>query len=75
MNKTIQSIAYEHFSSMPDSKELEEFSKHLVRYCAQICKTVGGDQIDNASKDYQEGREMGTEVCYNMIRKCFGVEL
>ncbi len=74
MNRTIESIAAEHFSIMPVSDELEQFSKHLVRYCAQICRTVGGDQVSNASRDYQVGREMGTEVCYNMIRKHFGIE-
>jgi hypothetical protein len=51
----------------------EKFAELIVRQCAQICKTVGGDQV-SASKDYQEGREMGTEVCYNMIKKHFGVE-
>lgn len=52
----------------------DKFAELLIQECAQICKTVGGDHIDNASKEYQEGRKMGTEVCYNMIRKHFGIE-
>jgi hypothetical protein len=56
-----------------NKENLEKFAKLIVWECAQICKTVGGDQV-NASKDYQEGREMGAEVCYNMIKKHFGVE-
>jgi hypothetical protein len=54
--------------------ELEKFAELIVRECAQVCKTVSGDQVSNASEDYQKGREMGAEVCYNMIRKHFGVE-
>ena len=55
-------------------EDVQKFAESIIKECAQVCKTVGGDQIDNASKEYQEGREMGTEVCYNMIRKHFGVE-
>lgn len=74
MNKRINGIADEFFSMMPDAKELEQYTEHVVKLCAQICKTVGGDQVDNASPDYQNGREMGAEVCYNQIREYFGVE-
>ena len=74
MNKRIKELADEFFTVMPDNKELEEYSKYLIKYCAQMCNTVSGDQVDNASKDYQEGREMGATVCYNYIRKYFGVE-
>jgi hypothetical protein len=74
MNKRIVELANEIFDVMPDNKQLEQYSNYLVGYCAQICKTVSGDQVDNASKDYQEGREMGAEVCYNQIRKHFGIE-
>jgi len=57
-----------------DGEELNKFSQLIVKECVQICKTVGSDQVSNASKDYQKGREMGTEVCCNMIKKHFGVE-
>jgi hypothetical protein len=59
---------------IPSLDGLEKFAELIVQECAQICKTVGGDQVSNASKDYQVGREMGAEVCYNQIRKHFGVE-
>jgi len=54
--------------------KLEKFAELIVKECAQICKTAGGDQVSNASEDYQEGREMGAEVCHNMIKKHFGIE-
>jgi hypothetical protein len=50
-------------------KELERFAQLIVRECLQICKDVGIE-----SKDYQEGRQMGAEVCHNMIKKHFEVE-
>ena len=49
-----------------------KFAELIVRECVQICKTVGSDQVPNASKDYKEGREIGIEVCCNMINKHFG---
>lgn len=61
------------WSSVYD-KELEKFAKLLIKECAQICQTVSAEQVDNASKDYQEGREMGATVCRNQIKKHFGVE-
>jgi hypothetical protein len=51
-----------------------KFAELIVNECVQICKTVGSDEVSNASKDYLEGREMGIEVCCNMIKKHFGVE-
>jgi hypothetical protein len=74
MNERIRELANQFFSIMPEDEELEQYSEYLIKYCAQICKTVGGDQVDNASREYQEGREMGAEVCYNQIKKHFGVE-
>jgi len=57
-------------------KELERFAQLIVRECLQTCKDVGieSKEVWNASKDYQEGRQMGAEVCHNMIKKHFGVE-
>lgn len=74
MNERIREIALHHFSAMPDEKELEDFAKHIARYCATICNTVSGDNVVNASLDYQEGREMGSIVCRNQILKHFGIE-
>lgn len=71
MNKLIKDIALQHFSMMPPNDELEAFAKHIARYCATICNTVSGDQVDNASRDYQEGRVMGAIVCRNQIHKYF----
>jgi len=55
---------------------IEKFAELIVRECLQTCKDVGieSKEVWNASKDYQEGRQMGAEVCYNMIKKHFGVE-
>ncbi len=58
----------------PYDKWRDKFAELIVRECAQICQTVSGDQVNNASKDYQEGREMGATVCRNQIKKHFGVE-
>ena len=74
MNKTYLDIANEMFDVMPDPNQLEEYSNYLVKYCSNICKTVGGDQIDDVSLSYQLGYEKATEVCYSQIRKHFGVE-
>ena len=74
MNERIESIANEFFSVMPDATELTQYTEYVVRMCAGICKAVGADQVDNASLDYHLGREMGAEVCHNLIRKHFGVE-
>ena len=74
MNERIKELAMEHFSVWPDEDELEFFVKHLLRYCTTICNTVSGDQIDNASKDYQEGREIGAIECRNKIKEYFGVK-
>jgi hypothetical protein len=54
----------------------EKFAESIVRECLQTCKDVGieSKEVWNASKDYQEGRQMGAEVCHNMIKKHFGVE-
>ena len=75
MNEKIKQLAIaaklEHCVS---HARLQEFAELIVKECAQICKTAGGDQVSNASEDYQEGREMGAEVCHNMIKKHFGVE-
>jgi hypothetical protein len=54
--------------------DTDKFAELIAQECAKICKTVGGDKVSNASKDYQEGREMGAEVCYNQIKEHFGVE-
>jgi hypothetical protein len=72
--KVFKEIAKNFFSENLDQAELEEYSKALVRYCASICNTVSGDQVDNASRDYQEGREMGAIICRNQILKHFGAE-
>ena len=53
---------------------LQDFAELIVKYCATICNTVSGDSVSNASKDYQEGREMGAIICRNQILKYFGVE-
>lgn len=74
MNERIKQLALEYFSTLPDQDELESFANHLVKYCATICNTVSSDQVDNASKDYQEGREMGAVVCRNQIMQYFGVK-
>ena len=42
----------------------------LPSIAAAICNAVSGDQVE-ASKDYQEGREMGAVVCRNQIHKYF----
>lgn len=55
-------------------EDKEEFAELLIKECAQICQTISAEQVDNASKDYQEGREMGATVCRNQIKKHFGVE-
>ncbi len=57
-------------------EDIEKFAELIVRECLQTCKDVGieSKEVWNASKDYQEGRQMGAEVCYNMIKKHFGVE-
>jgi hypothetical protein len=59
-----------------DGVDLEAFAELIVRECLQTCKDVGieSKEVWNASKDYQEGRQMGAEVCHNMIKKHFGVE-
>jgi hypothetical protein len=59
-----------------DMPECKKFAELIVRECLQTCKDVGieSKEVWNASKDYQEGRQMGAEVCYNMIKKHFGVE-
>jgi hypothetical protein len=56
--------------------DVEKFAELIVRECLQTCKDVGieSKEVWNASKDYQEGRQMGAEVCHNMIKKHFGVE-
>ena len=74
MNERIRELANQFFSIMPEDEELEQYSEYLIKYCAQICKTVGGDQVDNASREYQEGREMGAEVCHNQIKEHFGIK-
>jgi hypothetical protein len=58
------------------SEWTEKFAELIVQECLQICKDVGieSKEVWNASKDYQEGRQMGAEVCHNMIKKHFGVE-
>jgi hypothetical protein len=55
---------------------IEKFAELIVRECLQTCKDVGieSKEVWNASKDYQEGRQMGAEVCHNMIKKHFEVE-
>ena len=53
---------------------LKNFAELIVRECAQICKTVNSVKVVNASDDYQEGREMGSIVCMEKIKKHFGVE-
>ena len=57
-------------------EEVEKFAELLIREGAKICKDVGAEskEVLNASEDYQKGREMGTEVCHNMIKKHFGVK-
>jgi len=59
-----------------DMPECKKFVELIVQECLQTCKDVGieSKEVWNASKDYQEGRQMGAEVCYNMIKKHFGVE-
>lgn len=52
----------------------QKFAGLIVKYCATICNTVSGDSVSNASKDYQEGREMGAIICRNQILKHFGIE-
>ena len=85
MNNRIEEIAKEVFSfkykTAPNElnpghhmDHLHKFAELIAQECAKICKTVGGDKVSNASKDYQEGREMGAEVCYNQIKEHFGVE-
>lgn len=84
MNKRIEELAdkaarFSATMALPtgesgDKLFVEKFAELIVRECAQICQTVSGDQVDNASKDYQEGREMGATVCRNQIKNRFGVE-
>ena len=54
--------------------DLEKFAQLIAAECADLCKTVGSDSVTNANIDYNNGRQMGTEVCYNTIRKHFGDE-
>ena len=70
MKVDIKQMAGEHFSMMPPKDELEAFAKDIARFCAAICNTVSGDQVES-NKDYQEGREMGAIVCRNQIHKYF----
>lgn len=73
VDRRIADIADEFFTLTPDHQELRLYTEYIAKYCAQICRNVGSDQVDNASKDYQVGREMAAEVCRNQIRKEFGV--
>ena len=50
---------------------MQTFAELIVAECANICKTVKEVQVDNATTEYQLGREMGAEICYNQIRKHF----
>ena len=72
MNERIKELAEQVYGSAhyDDFK----FAELIVKECAQICKTAGEEQVSNASEDYQKGREMGAEVCHNMIKKHFEVE-
>jgi hypothetical protein len=76
MNERIEELARQCYvktgSTHTDHFEYWKFAELIVRECVQICKTLGSDQVSNASKDYQEGRKMGIEVCCNMIKKHFG---
>ena len=75
MSERIKSIANEFFSTPPNQDELEQFSTYLIKYCAAICNTVSGDRVDDASRDYQEGRAMGAEICRDQILKYFQLVL
>ena len=52
----------------------EKFAELIVRECVQICKTVNSVKVVNAPDTYQEGREMGSFMCMEEIKKHFGVE-
>jgi hypothetical protein len=67
-------IYFGNFESVTvDLDQIEILSQMIVRECAQICKTVNSVKVVNASDDYQEGREMGSLVCMEEIKKHFGV--
>jgi len=85
MNERIKELAEQaekyaddNFKGQPTYSEAydSKFAELIVRECLQTCKDVGieSKEVWNASKDYQEGRQMGAEVCYNMIKKHFGVK-
>jgi hypothetical protein len=85
MNKRIEQCLYQAgltaqgcWDELDDyAKEgIEKFAELIIQECLQTCKDVGieSKEVWNASKDYQEGRQMGAEVCHNMIKKHFGVE-
>ena len=63
-------------SFIGSDENMKKFAELIVLECLQTCKDVGieSKEVWNASKDYQEGRQMGAEVCHNMIKKHFGVE-
>ena len=79
MNERIKQLAEQYWEQRPDGQlhfDNEKFAELIVRECLQICKDVGAEskEVLNASEDYQKGREMGAEVCHNMIKKHFGVK-
>lgn len=52
----------------------EKFAELIIRECLKLGKEIQEQNVNNASEDYNNGRQMGIEVFMNEIKKEFGIE-
>lgn len=46
----------------------EAATKAAYEECAKVCETVGAQDVQGCSSDYNEGRQMAAVVCANTLR-------